>query len=53
MVILFTQPSDATRLARLEAKSSLGTSRQGSALLLYYKLSARIAQLRAAPAASG
>lgn len=53
MVILFKQPSDAVRLARLEARSGLGTARHGSLVLLYYKLSARIATLRAAVAASG
>jgi hypothetical protein len=53
MVILFKQPSDAARLTRLEARSGLGTARHGSLVLLYYRLSARIARLRAAVAASG
>jgi len=52
MVVLFKQQSDATRLARFEQKNGLGAARRGSLVLLYYKLSPRIARLRAALSAS-
>jgi hypothetical protein len=53
MVMLFNRPADAVRLSRLEAKSSLGTLRRGSLVLLYDRLTARAAKLRSAFAASG
>ena len=52
VVILFKQPSDAVRLTRLEARSGLGSARHGSLVLLYYRLSVRIAKLRASLAAA-
>jgi len=52
IVVVFTQRSDGAKIARFEAsKSGLGVARRGRVLLLYYKLSARIAKLRAALAA--
>ena len=53
MVILFNQRSDAVRVAAFEARSGLGSQRHGAVLLVYYKLTARIAKLRAALAALG
>lgn len=52
LVVLFTQRADAAHVAQFEAsKSGLGVARRGRVLLLYYKLSSRIAKLRAALAA--
>lgn len=48
VVVLFKQQADAARTARLEATHGLGAERRGNVLLLFYKLSPRLAKLRAA-----
>ena len=49
LVILFPRQSDAKQIAHFEAsRSGLGVARRGRVVLLYYKLTVRIAKLRAA-----
>lgn len=52
VVILFSRSADAAKVAHFEANGGLGSARRGSLVLLYYKLSPRIAKLRAALAAA-